>query len=78
MKLFEGNLKVNSKVIIVDDVTTKGGSVLKAVTEIRRLGCSVNKVITVVDRLEGAKENLAKSGVTLVSLFTRDDFEIMV
>ncbi|MFQ6072981.1 MAG: orotate phosphoribosyltransferase [Methanosarcinales archaeon] len=76
MKLIEGNLKKNSKVIILDDVTTKGGSVLNAVNEVRKLGCIVNKVITVVDRLEGAKENLTKNQITLFSLFTKDDFGI--
>ncbi|MFQ6119269.1 MAG: orotate phosphoribosyltransferase, partial [Methanosarcinales archaeon] len=76
MKLIEGNLKKNSKVIILEDVTTKGSSVLNVVNYVRKLGCVVNKVITVVDRLEGAKENLAKNQITLFSLFTKDDFGI--
>jgi len=73
-KLVEGPLKGGSKVIIIDDVTTRGESVLRAVREVRRLGCKVDKVVTVVDRLEGARENLKGEGITLIPLYTRDDF----
>ena len=73
-KRIEGNLASGSKVIIVDDVTTTGGSVLRAVEAVQDSGSSVTKVITVVDRLEGARENLSKHGLELVALFTRDDF----
>lgn len=61
-------------VVLCDDVTTTGGSVLKAVGEVRKLGLEIQSVVTIVDRLEGAKENLARGGVELVALFTREDF----
>lgn len=73
-KLIEGNLEPASKVVLVEDVTTTGGSVLRAVEAVRDLGCTVTKVVTIVDRLEGAEENLSKHGIELVALFTRDDF----
>ena len=73
-KLIEGNLTPASSVVLVEDVTTTGGSVLRAVEAVRDLGCTVTKVVTVVDRLEGASENLSKHGIELVALFTRDDF----
>jgi len=76
MKSIEGNLTENSRVILVDDVTTKGGSVLKAVDKVREQNCKVDKVITVVDRLAGARENLRKHNIELVALFTKDDFEL--
>ena len=75
-KFIEGNLEENSKVILVDDVTTQGGSVLKAVERVREYGCKVDKVITVVDRLAGAKENLKKHDIELIALFTKDDFGV--
>ena len=74
MKLIEGNLKENSIAILLDDVTTKGGSVLNAVKEVKKMGCIVTIVITVVDRLNGAKENLASEHITLIPLFTKNDF----
>jgi orotate phosphoribosyltransferase len=73
-KLIEGNLEPGSTAVLVEDVTTTGGSVLHAAEAVRELGCTVTKVVTVVDRLEGAGENLSRHGLELVSLFTVDDF----
>lgn len=73
-KLADGYLPDGSDVIIVDDVTTSGGSVLQAIHEVRGRGCKVNAVITIVDREEGAKEKLANHGIGLISLFTTSDF----
>jgi orotate phosphoribosyltransferase len=75
-KLIEGNLEEGSRVAIVEDVTTEGNSALRAVAAVRELGCTVKTVVTVVDRLQGARDNLANNGVGLVSLFTRDDFSV--
>ena len=62
--------------VILDDVTTTGGSALSAVEVVRAEGCLVHKVITVVDRLEGAAENLDKHGLTLAPLLTAEDFAV--
>jgi len=70
----EGNLERGEKVIIVDDVTTNGGSALNAVKAVRDFGCEVEKVITIVDRLSKAKENLKENNIELISIFTKDDF----
>lgn len=75
-KRIDGNFIENENVIIVDDVTTTGGSVLNAVKTVRDKGCSVIKVISIVDRLEGAIENFEEEGVEFESLFTRKDFGI--
>ncbi len=72
--MIEGTLRGDERVVLVDDVTTKGGSTLRAVQAVRDLGCHVVRAITVVDRLEGARQNMAEHDVELVSLFTRDDF----
>jgi orotate phosphoribosyltransferase len=72
-KRIDGNFKPNTTVILFDDVTTKGGSVLQAVHAVRAQGATVKKIITVVDRLEGAKENLAKENIALLPIFTTDD-----
>ena len=75
-KVIEGNLSANSRVIVVEDVTTKGESVLVAVRALRELGCEVDKVITIVDRLAGAGELMAGENIELISIFTKDDFII--
>ncbi|RJS84783.1 orotate phosphoribosyltransferase [Methanophagales archaeon] len=70
----DGNLKSNSNVVIVDDVTTTGSSIIDAIKEVEKVGCKVVKVITIVDRSQGAKENLAEQGIELDALFTAAEF----
>jgi orotate phosphoribosyltransferase len=69
----DGNFTPGSTVILFDDVTTKGGSVMKAVRAVRARGARVAKIITLVDRLEGASENLGKEGIELIALYTTRD-----
>lgn len=69
-------LKAGMQTVLIEDVTTTGGSVLKAVKAVRSVSATVSQVITVVDRLEGAAENLAAHGITLTALLTRDDLLI--
>ena len=69
----DGNFKPGTTVILFDDVTTKGGSVMQAVRAVRERGARVAKIITLVDRLEGAGENLGKEGIELVALYTTRD-----
>jgi orotate phosphoribosyltransferase len=72
-KKIDGNFRPNSSVVLFEDVTTRGGSVMEAVRAVRAQGATVTKVISVVDRLEGAAENLKKEGIELVAMFTTDD-----
>ncbi len=74
-KAIEGQIREGGRVVIVDDVTTSGGSALKAVEAAREFGCTVVKVVTVVDRLEGAAESFAAKGCPFVALLTADDFD---
>lgn len=61
-------------IIIVEDVTTTGGSAIKAIEAARRDGATVGHVITILDREEGALEAFAEHGITLISLFKKSDF----
>jgi orotate phosphoribosyltransferase len=70
----DGLLERGSRVILFEDVTTTGSSVMRAVDQARELQCTIIKVITVVDRLEGAEENFSKAGIKFEALFTRRDF----
>ncbi len=60
--------------VMVEDVTTTGGSVMKAIDAVREHGVTVDRVITIVDRQEGAEEALTQNGLTLSSLLTAEDF----
>ena len=75
-QLIDGPVVPGSSVVILDDVTTKGGSVLQAVHAAREeRDCNVVAVITVVDREQGAKEALAKEGLDLIPLFVMSEFK---
>jgi orotate phosphoribosyltransferase len=56
--------------LLVEDVTTSGGSVLSAVRLLRDAGAKVDTVITIVDREEGAAGFLAAEGLKLIPLVT--------
>ncbi len=70
----DGLLEKGSKVILFEDVTTTGGSAMQAVEQARRFGCTVLKVLSVVDRLEGAEENFRAAGIKFEAAFTWRDF----
>jgi orotate phosphoribosyltransferase len=74
-KSIEGGLKPGSRVVIVDDVITKGGSALKAVQAVREIGCEVVRVLAVVDRLQGAEALFSGHGIEdYQAVFTVRDF----
>jgi orotate phosphoribosyltransferase len=70
----EGVLRPGDRVAVLDDVLTTGGSVLQAVAEVERLGVEVVAVLCIVDRLEGARERLARYDYR--PIFTIRDFGI--
>ena len=73
-RLIEGPpLAKGSKVVLVDDVATTGGSLVEAKKALDRQGVIVDCAIVIVDREEGAAENLANAGCTLISIFKKRD-----
>jgi orotate phosphoribosyltransferase len=68
------SLEGGGTIVIVEDVTTTGGSAIKAVERIHRdTECKVIAVISIVDREEGAKEAFAAAGIDFESIMTRSD-----
>jgi len=65
------NLPKGSRVVIVEDVTTTGGSSMKAVERAREEGMEVVGIVTLVDREEGARENIEGQGIALRAVFTK-------
>jgi orotate phosphoribosyltransferase len=55
-------------VLLIEDVTTSGGSALYGVEVLREAGARINRVVTVVDREQGASEILTRQGVVLIPL----------
>lgn len=72
--LMKGETISGKRVVIVEDVTTTGGSSLKAAEAVKAEGASVVRVMTIVDRLEGAAETFARAGIAFKPLLTVQDF----
>ena len=67
-------LKPGDLVILIDDVATSGKAILEAKQALDKIGVIAKKAIVIVDRNQGAAENLAKAGLKLESIFKIADF----
>ena len=75
-RYIEGPVAPGEKVVIVEDVTTTGGSSLLAIDRAIEFGLVVERVVTVIDRLAGATATLAARGIPLDALVTIRDLGI--
>lgn len=73
-ELIEGDLEVDDIVVVVEDVTTTGNSLIKAIQAVSSNGGQIKRAFVVVDREEGAVENLKNEGIDLEPLVTVKDF----
>ena len=65
--------KKGTKVTVLEDVVTSGGSAIKAAEKLRDAGYIVEKVVTIVDRQEGGEDAIKAAKLELKSLFLLDD-----
>lgn len=73
-KLIEGAVKAGDRALIIDDVLTSGGSLIKAISAARAAGLAVNHALVIVDRKEqDGRARVEQEGVTVMSLLTIDD-----
>ena len=73
-KVIEGAIKPGDRALIVDDVLTSGGSLLKAIEAARQAGLTVTHALVIVDRKEQeGRAKVEKEGVKLMSLLTIED-----
>ena len=75
-KFVEGPFAAGENVTIVEDVVTTGGSSLLAIERCEAVGLKVQRVLAIVDRLEGGREAFAERGYKLTTLLTIKDFGI--
>jgi orotate phosphoribosyltransferase len=73
--LVEGDLPKQARVVIVDDVVTSGGSILKGIEKLRAAcpGVKILKVIALVDRQEGGEDRIREAGFEFSALFTKSE-----
>jgi orotate phosphoribosyltransferase len=72
-KALEGHLEPGARVTMLEDVLTTAGAAVDALTRVRGAGGEVICVVGVLDREEGAAENLADAGVPFRPLFRRSE-----
>jgi orotate phosphoribosyltransferase len=75
-KLFEGLLEKGDRILLVEDIATTGGQVLEAAKQLAAAGATVERIVAVIDRLEGARENIEGAGFAFDALITSDDLGI--
>lgn len=69
----EGHLAAGSKVAVVDDTCTTGGSLFQAIEAAEASGCTVVKVLAILDRCEGGGEELRRRGYDFAALLVAND-----
>jgi orotate phosphoribosyltransferase len=77
-QLAEGGDLEGLRLLIVEDVVTSGGAILDAARELRDRGAKCDRVVCVIDRESGGRENLADAGLTLDPLFTMTELNASV
>jgi uridine monophosphate synthetase len=66
----EGNWQPGERVVVIEDLITSGGSIIKSAERLRELGLLVEDVIVLIDRGQGGVENLAEAGIRAHAVFT--------
>ncbi len=67
-KSVEGKIYDGMNVVMIDDVATTGGSVVNAIKSLKEVNISIKDAYVIVNRMEGAKEDLAELGVKMHSI----------
>jgi orotate phosphoribosyltransferase len=75
-KLVEGVVNPGEKVLIVEDILTTGGQVLEAAKALQSMNVQVTGICGVIDRQEGARQNIESAGFKFDALFTSQDLGI--
>jgi orotate phosphoribosyltransferase len=75
-KLLEGVLPENAKLALVEDVLTTAGQAIRAANILKDLGASIEKIVYVVDREQGADANIRAAGFEPAALFTKTSLGI--
>ncbi len=74
MHLIENEPQAGTNVLILDDVVTSGGSLLRAVGAVRDVGCRVVGAMALVDREAGGAERIRQEVGRYVPLFSKGEF----
>lgn len=76
-KQIEGVLNEGDRIVIVEDVVTTGGQVLEVAKSLASAGAKIDKIIGVIDRMEGGREAIEAAGFKFESLFNTRDLGVV-
>ncbi len=68
-RIIEGHCPSGERVAVIDDVVTRGGSIIRAVEAVRGAGARPVLALTIVDREEGGRDALEREGLPLFAPF---------
>ena len=75
-KDYEGALERKDRIMLVEDIATTGGQVIEAAKTLTDAGAVIQRIVAVVDRGQGASENIAKAGFVFESLLNAEDLRL--
>jgi orotate phosphoribosyltransferase len=75
-KMYEGTLERGDRVLLVEDIATTGGQVIEAAKVLTDSGAVIQKIVAVIDRQEGARENIENAGYPFAAMMTKADLGI--
>lgn len=75
-KPIEGKLEPGDVVLLVEDVVTTGGQLLEAAKALEEAGAQIERIVAVIDREEGGRENIEKAGYVFESILNKADLGI--
>ncbi|MBN2559342.1 MAG: orotate phosphoribosyltransferase [Phycisphaerae bacterium] len=75
-RMYEGALEPGDRILLVEDIATTGGQVVEAAGAITEAGATVERIVAVVDRGEGAAENITEAGYAFESLLNSKDLRL--
>ena len=75
-KLVEGEVFKGEKVVLIEDILTTAGAAIAAANELKQSGIEVLMLVAVLDREEGARENIEAAGYRYKTLFTKSQLGI--
>src|SRR5207237_3601551 len=70
-KLIEGNFREGMKVVVIDDVVTRGDSTIKAIEAVKEAGGDIALIAVLVDREQGGCDRIRALGYPVIALFRR-------
>lgn len=75
-KPYEGQDPAGKTIMLVEDVVTTAGQVIEAAKTLAELGATIKRIVAVIDREEGGRQNIENAGFKFDAIFTKSDLGI--